>query len=96
MVHVVWNEQGNGNNFHESIGPQSQCPPADHALRVVLRNDSMMEAHELRVRVASTAAGSASEYLLDCYRPLFDDLSLRRPSYQEAQRRLSSNKNGNA
>ena len=43
---------------------------------------------ELRVQIESTAAGSASDYLLDCYRPLFENPALRRPAYREAQQRL--------
>lgn len=89
VVHVVLDDVRNGNN--DAV---TECPKADHDLRVVLQsvdegNDD--GTHELQVRIASTAAGSTSEYLLDCYRPLFEDPSLRRPAYDEAQRRLNTN-----
>ena len=42
----------------------------------------------LHVHVETTAAGSESEYLPDCYRPLFNDAALRRPAFTETKRRM--------
>lgn len=50
VVHVVWHDDS------DTTATAPHCRlKADHDLRVVLRNDAMMEMHELRVRVASTA-----------------------------------------
>jgi len=83
-------------------GTTVQCPKPGQELRVRLLthqqeiddddddddDESSTATTELRVQIESTAAGSASDYLLDCYRPLFEDPALRRPAYREAQQRL--------
>jgi hypothetical protein len=41
----------------------------------------------LHVSVSATMAGSESDYLPDVYRPLYDDLSLRNPTYEQFRER---------
>ena len=95
LVHVVPSSCGG------AAAATIQCPKPGQELRVRLltpqeNNDdnddesstATTATTELRVQIESTAAGSASDYLLDCYRPLFENPALRRPAYREAQQRL--------
>jgi hypothetical protein len=41
----------------------------------------------LHVSVSATMAGSESDYLPEVYRPLYDDLSLRNPTYEQFRER---------
>lgn len=82
-----------------AIEEEEQCSntvlllPGISELRVLLYeeddedgDDDTTPVGALQVRVVKTMAGSKSEHLPDAYRPLFENASLRREAYTEANR----------
>eukprot|EP00549_Striatella_unipunctata_P002187 CAMPEP_0118683832 /NCGR_PEP_ID=MMETSP0800-20121206/6276_1 /TAXON_ID=210618 ORGANISM="Striatella unipunctata, Strain CCMP2910" /NCGR_SAMPLE_ID=MMETSP0800 /ASSEMBLY_ACC=CAM_ASM_000638 /LENGTH=298 /DNA_ID=CAMNT_0006580409 /DNA_START=655 /DNA_END=1551 /DNA_ORIENTATION=+ len=72
-----------------------ECPKVGSEVRVMLKekgDESGEVAGTLQVKISSTMAGSASEYLPNAYKPLFEDESLRREAYAAFKKRLESKK----
>ena len=68
----------NGHEF--SIVLEDQLEEGGDSLDV---NPALVSPGALLVATSATMAGSESQYLPDVYRPLFEDKSLRNPTYEE-------------
>ena len=83
-------ELGDGSTVvHVLCDPEDvvECPRPGSEMRVLLQEDGVTVG-TLQVSVEKTAAGSESEFLPDAYKPLFEDMSLRRPAFIETKRRM--------